>query len=707
MKKIYELENLTCSHCAAMLEQRAAGLPGVKRAQVDLAGGRLVLEADETFKESETSRSLRRIVRELRHAVSIYEPEEEEEEASGNDRIRLILGGAVYAAGAAAAFARAAQTASFLLFSAALLITGSGVFLKAAGNIRRGRIFDENLLMTIASVGAFAIGQYAEGAAVMLFNQVGEYLQDLAAERSRRSITSLLDLRPETVRRRTSASEVETVKPEVVKTGDLVEVRPGERIPLDGEIVEGTSFVDTSSLTGEPTPRAVRPGGTVAGGFVNGEGMLVIRVSHAYEESTVARMLHLVEDAGSRKARAERFITRFARIYTPVVTLGALLLAVVPILFFQQPASVWVYRALIFLVVSCPCALVVSVPLGFFAGIGAASANGILVKGGNYLEALSRAETVAFDKTGTLTKGVFEVTGIFPAPGVEKEDLLAAAARAERHSRHPIALSIRAAAKRASGDDPEDTADKVFEYAGMGVRVEAGGQMLLAGNAALMEKEKVPFVPCEADGTLVYTARGGRYLGALSISDELKPDAKTAVAGLKKLGIARTVMFTGDRRKTAERVAKELGIADVCAELLPDGKVAAFERAAESHGKNKTTVFVGDGLNDAPVLARADVGVAMGGVGSDAAVEAADIVIMDDQPSRLPTAVRIARAVRLVVTANIVFALGVKGVILFLGALGYAGIWAAVFADTGVAVLAALNSMTILMRRRRFGSSRT
>lgn len=705
MEKVYVLENLTCPHCAASIEESASHMAGVRHATVDLMSRRLYLDADETLISRDIGQDLYRMVKRIEPQVDVLEDgaHDGDDTDTGDadarrDRIRLIAGAAVYAAGWAAVLFGAGQAVTFAFFAVALLVSGGGVFLRALGNIRHGQVFDENLLMSVASIGAFAIGDYKEGAAVMLFNQVGEFLQDLAAERSRRSIAGLLGLRPDVANRKTPEG-VEAVPPENVAVGELIEVRPGERVPLDGEVVGGRSFVDTSALTGEPTPRVVSAGCAVAPGYINKDGLLTVRVTRIFGESTVARVIELVQSAGSRKAKADRFITRFARWYTPAVTGGALLLAVLPPLLLHQPFAPWIYRALIFLVVSCPCALVVSVPMAFFAGIGAASANGILVKGGNYLEMLSRVDTVVFDKTGTLTEGVFEVTGVFPTAGTSRADLLAAAARAEQRSGHPIAISILQAAA-ADGVQVDAPPDEAAEIVGMGVRARAGGHTLLAGNAGWMAHEGVAFVPCHAPGTIVYVAGDGRFLGALAISDVNRPDAAAAVQSLRTLRVARTAMLTGDRKEAAERVAQALGIDEVHANLLPDQKVEAFERvAARAAG---AAAFVGDGINDAPSLARADVGIAMGGIGSDAAVEAADIVVMDDRLSRIPTAIRIARYVRLIVGMNIVFALGVKAVVILLGALGYTNIWAAVFADTGVALLAVANSMRILLRRKRF-----
>lgn len=708
MQQVFVLENLSCPYCVSRIEAKVAAMVGVRHANVDLLSQRLFLETDGEIPGMQEQ--LNQIVQDIEPNVNVHacsvQTDQTAEQASESDektddhleRNRLIVGAAVYAIGWAAVLLHMPAVVQFLIFAASLLVSGGGVLLQALKNILHGQVFDENFLMSVASIGAFAIGDFKEGAAVMLLNQIGEFLQDQATERSRRSIAGLMGLRPDVANRKT-ANGVQPVPPEQVAVGDLIEVRPGERVPLDGEVVEGSSFVDTSALTGEPTPRAVSIGSAVAGGYINQDGLLTLRVTHVFGESTVARVIELVQNAGSRKARADKFITRFSRIYTPVVTISALLLAILPPLLLHQPFSMWIYRALIFLVVSCPCALVVSVPLGYFAGIGAASANGILVKGGNYLDMLSRANTVVFDKTGTLTQGVFQVTGVFPADGITAETLLAAAAQAEQRSNHPVAKSIRAAAL-AKGVSAEAPLDNVSELAGMGVRVQAEEHVLLAGNAKLMEYDEVSFRPCDAQGTVVYVAQDGQYLGALDISDVCKPDAEATVRELKSMGVAKTIMLTGDRETVATRIAQKLGVDEVHAELLPDQKVGMFEQiAGQTAG---AAVFVGDGINDAPSLARADVGIAMGGVGSDSAVEAADIVIMDDQPSKIPTSIRIAHYVRKIVLMNIVFALGVKAVVMVLGVMGDVNIWVAVFADTGVALLAVANSMRILLRRKRF-----
>lgn len=614
-----------------------------------------------------------------------------------NRRTASLTGGAVlYAGTAIATLAGAPRAVTTPLFAASLLLLGGRVFFDAVKGLLHRELFDENFLMSVASIGAFAIGQYEESIAVMLFFGIGEWLQDFAETRSRRSVTDLMALRPDYANLRTDAG-VRRVRPEAVTAGSVIEVRPGEKIPLDGLVVEGCSYADTSALTGEPVPRAVAQGSRVTGGFVNCEGLLAVRVDRPYEESTVARIIDLMENSAAKKARAENLITRFSHWYTPIVTGLALLLALLPPLLLAQPFHPWFYRALIFLTVSCPCALVVSVPLAFFAGIGAASAGGVLVKGGNYLEALARTGTVVFDKTGTLTHGRFEVAETAPAKGsgLTPRGLLQVAAFAEARSNHPVARSIL----RAAGDCACAVPESVSETPGMGVAARAPGRAVLAGNDRLMQRECIAFTPCSVCGTVVYIAENGRFLGHIVVADAVRESAATAISGLRALGIRRTVMLTGDNPETAECVARELGIDEVHAGLFPDEKVAAFESAA-ARGTG-TTVFVGDGVNDAPVLARADVGIAMGGIGSDAAVEAADIVILDDSPARLPAVIRIARRVRRIVWENIIFALGVKFTVLLLSALGLANIWAAVIADTGVLLLAVLNSLRVLRRRER------
>lgn len=701
VERSFLLENLTCPHCAAVIEKKAGAIEGVSEASVDIVTKKLILNHDTAVQPEKIKSAVESIVKSVEPDVRVVEalssePREAEEHGFfSSELVRLIAGAVIYAIGVIV-LAFHINNIAIAIFILSLAVSGGEVMLKAVKNIVKGQVFDENLLMSIASIGAFAIGQFEEGAAVMLFNQVGEYFQDLAAERSRKSIAQLMNLRPDYANLKTEKGTVK-VSPEEVKIGGLIEIRPGERVPLDGAIMEGRSFVDTSGITGEPVPREVTAGDSVTGGFINKDGLLTVKVQKAYGDSTIARVIELVEKAGSKKAKAENFITKFARVYTPVVTAAALLVALIPPLLFSQPFNVWIYRALIFLVVSCPCALVVSVPLGFFAGIGAASRNGVLVKGGNYLEKLAKVDTVVFDKTGTLTKGVFEVVKTVCAKGVSEAELLSSAALAESQSVHPIAKSIL---KAYGGTINSKSIKNYSESAGMGVAAETANGKIFAGSERLMEREHILFTACDEDGTLVYVALNGRYLGCIVIADIIKDDSKAAISGLHALGVKKTVMLTGDRERAARSVAAAAGVDDVCAQLLPDQKVYEFEKIA-SHSTG-ATAFVGDGINDAPVLARADVGIAMGGLGSDAAVEAADIVVMDDKPSRIVIAVRIARYVKTIVGQNIVFSLGVKFVVLILGTLGFANIWAAVFADTGVALIAVLNSLRILIGTERF-----
>ena len=574
------------------------------------------------------------------------------------------------------------------LYFIAYLIIGRDVLWKALRNIRNGQVFDENLLMAVATIGAFATAEYAEAVFVMLFYQIGELFQDYAVGRSRRSIAALMDLRPETANLEGERGEIEAVDPEDVETGAVIVLKPGERIPLDGVILSGSSWLDTAALTGESVPRAVSPGDTVISGCVNQTGLLRIQVTHPYGESTVARILELVENAGEKKAVSEQFISRFARYYTPCVVIAALLLAVLPPLFVGNWAG-WFHRALIFLVISCPCALVISVPLSFFGGIGGASKQGILVKGGSYLEALAQAETVVFDKTGTLTRGSFTVTGVDPEHGFTREDLLETAALAEQHSSHPIALSLKAA--WGGAPDPSRLT-AVEELAGHGVRAVVDGKTVCVGSRRLMEQQDLQ--TCDEVGTVVHVSVDSLYAGRIVISDLPKEDAAAAIAALKRSGVKRTVMLTGDTQAAAEQTGAALGLDEVHAQLLPDQKAAIVEQLlAETSG---TLVFVGDGINDAPVLTRADVGIAMGALGSDAAIEAADIVLMDDKPAKIVMAIRISRKTLRIVRQNIWLALGVKFGVLLLGALGLADLWMAVFADVGVAFLAILNAMRCL-----------
>ena len=591
-----------------------------------------------------------------------------------------------------------------LLFAVPYLIIGYDIILKAGKNIAHGQVFDENFLMMIATFAAFGIGEYTEGCAVMLFYQVGELFQSYAVGKSRESIAEMMSIAPDYANLQTEDG-IEEVDPDEVEVGSIIVVRAGEKIPLDGVVVEGESYLDTAALTGESVPRKASVGDEVISGCVNGEQVLKIRTTKEYDDSTVAKILELVENASSRKSRMENFITRFAKYYTPVVTIGAVILAIVPPLVMGYPWGEWIRRACTFLIVSCPCALVISVPLGFFGGIGAASRIGVLVKGSNYLEAAADVDTIVFDKTGTLTKGEFKVQKVVPAAGSD-QDLLKLAAQAEGLSTHPIALSIRNAYLEASGNEAPDLSEvgEEQELAGRGIRVRVGEREVLIGNAKLMQEMgaagfadgagKSDFAP---GATVVYVAADGQYLGRIEIADTIKEHAAAAIQEMKAAGVHRTIMLSGDRREAAEQVGGALGLSEVHAELLPAGKVDQMEQIMQ--GAEKKVAFVGDGINDAPVLMRADVGIAMGSLGSDAAIEAADIVLMDDDIRKIASVIRLARRTLRIVKQNVIFALGVKLAVLVLGALGLASLWMAVFADVGVAVLCILNSMRVGMKK--------
>ena len=591
----------------------------------------------------------------------------------------------------------------FLVFLVPYLIIGWDIIYKAARGIGNGQVFDENFLMTIATFGAFGVGEYSEAVAVMLFYQVGELFQDYAVNRSRQSIAQLMDICPEYANVEENG-ELRQVDPDEVEVGTVIVVKPGERIPLDGVVVSGESMIDTSALTGESVPRSAYAGSEVISGCVNGNGLLRVQVTKEFEDSTVIRILELVENASSKKAKVENFITRFARYYTPAVVISAAVLAVVPPLLLGGGFGDWLKRACIFLVISCPCALVISVPLSFFGGIGAASKKGVLVKGSNYLEALAQMDTIVFDKTGTLTKGEFRVTEVHPV-GRTEEELLGLAALAEYYSNHPIAESIKTAWKERCGKRKEsggsDTLDasrigETDELSGHGIRTAIDGHKVLAGNGRLMEEHGISYQECEGIGTVVYLALDGAFAGSILIADSIKEETPEAIRRLKAAGVRKTVMLTGDRKAVGEAVAKKIGLDEVYTELLPADKVTQVERLLAQMDGMHRLAFVGDGINDAPVLSRADIGIAMGSMGSDAAIEAADIVLMDDNPAKIASVVKIARKTLGIVRQNIVFALGVKALVLILGALGVANMWEAVFADVGVAVIAILNAMRAL-----------
>ena len=587
----------------------------------------------------------------------------------------------------------------FVVFLAAYAIIGGDVVKNAVKNIGHGQIFDENFLMVIATVGAFFVGDYPEAVAVMLFYQVGECFQSYAVNKSRKSIAALMDIRPDYANVLRDGEEKE-VDPEEVAIGETIVIKPGERIPLDGMVLTGSSALDTMALTGESLPRDVETGDEVISGCINLSGVLEVKVNKEFGQSTVAKILDLVENASSKKAESENFITKFAKYYTPIVVFCALALAVIPPLILSGGWSMWIYRALTFLVISCPCALVISIPLSFFGGLGGSSKAGILIKGSNYLEALADAEIVVMDKTGTLTKGNFAVTKILTEEGVSKEELLELAAYAESYSTHPISQSLTKAYQDTGKGMSKERLGTVEEIAGHGVKAVIDGSTVLAGNEKLMKKEQVSIGAKRQEearaGTLVHVAKDGRYLGAAVIADEIKTDAKEAVAGMKAMGIKQIVMLTGDRKEAAEHVAEQLGITTVYAGLLPGDKVDRVEELFGQKSEKGKLIFVGDGINDAPVLARADIGIAMGGLGSDAAIEAADIVIVTDEPSKIAKAMKISGRTLRIVKENIVFAIGIKVLVLLLAAFGMANMWAAVFADVGVAVIAILNAMRAL-----------
>ena len=729
---ILSIVGLDCPNCAAKVERKIGEMPEIIEATIDFLGEKLFITTEEENKNSLIGK-IQEVVDKVEEGVIVSERKirgmqhshkhEEhcccsgvcgtsenvgehvhsnghsgshlEEDNIKKNVIKFVIGGIIFAS---AILAPLPNFMKIILYLVSYLIIGGEVVLTAIRNIKKGEVFDENFLMTVATVGAFAIKEYPEAVAVMLFYMVGELFQDVAVGNSRKSITALMDIRPDYANVKIG-DEIKRVSPETVSIGDLIVVKPGEKVPLDGEIVEGNSTFDTSALTGESLPKEVMVGESVLSGFINKTGLITVKVTKSFSESTVSKILDLVQNASGKKSKTENFITKFARYYTPAVVIVALILAIVPPVLLQQPFSNWIYRALTFLVVSCPCALVISVPLGFFGGIGGASKHGILVKGANYLEALTKIDTVVMDKTGTLTKGIFKVTEVDMRNNqnteiTEENELLRYTAYAESFSNHPIAQSIVKEYEKMGNSIDKSKVEKFEELSGYGLKVRVDGKDILAGNAKLMYLEKIAIENEEKLGTVVYVAIDGKYAGNIVIADEIKEDSESAIFGMKKQGIKNIVMLTGDNKKIGESVAKKLGITKVFSELLPTQKVEKLEEVMIENGKNAGKVlFVGDGINDAPVLARADVGVAMGGVGSDAAIEAADIVIMNDEPSKIVTAIEIAKKTKTIVWQNIIFALAVKGIILIMGALGFATMWEAVFGDVGVALIAILNSM--------------
>lgn len=700
-KKSLVLLGMVCTSCGAKIENRIKNLKGVRSANINYSTGKLTIETYDNVNLESINKKSQSIIKEVEPDVEIIDEENSDENkineskmnlANYNKKIltRIITGAILFGIGIIFDISYWFNISMLIL---AYIIVGGDILLKAIKNISKGQIFDENFLMSIATLGAISIGEYPEGVAVMLFYQVGEFFQDLAVNKSRNSIKSLMDIRPDYANLKTN-NDSKKVSPEKVKIGDLIIVKPGEKIPLDGDIIDGKSMVDTSALTGESVPRTVTEGDEVLGGFINNNGVLTIKVTKNFDESTVSKILDLVENASGRKAPTEQFITKFSRYYTPVVVISAALLAILPPLLLSGATfTTWLYRSLVFLVISCPCALVVSIPLGFFGGIGSASKNGVLVKGGNYLEALNDVKITVFDKTGTLTEGVFEVTEIKATKDIGEERLLEYAALAEVFSNHPIAKSIL--------NKYNKTIDKSIiknynEVSGHGIKINIEDKEILVGNTKLMNKENISFEKVNKSGTIIYISVNSEYKGYIVISDKIKPDSKDTIKTLKNIGINRTVMLTGDNSNVGSKIGEDLNIDEVYAELLPDEKVQKLEDIESNKDTKEKVAFIGDGINDAPVLARSDIGIAMGGLGSDAAIEAADVVLMTDEPSKLITAINIAKYTRKIVYQNIIFALGIKGIVLLLGALGFASMWAAVFADVGVALLAILNSLRIL-----------
>ena len=682
------LEGLNCANCARKIEEKVGKMEGVKESNLNFTTTTLNVKLERKVKEEHAINEIKKIVEALEPHVKV------EKKVSGKTNVQrakfevkptLIIGTILYLIAVIGDFKGAL---ALILFVASYLLIGGKVVLTAIKNIARGQLFDENFLMTVATIGAFSISEYPEAVAVMLFYEIGETIQGYAVNRSRSSISSLMDIRADYANIIIDGKE-KKVSPETVKVEDIILVKPGEKIPLDGIVVEGESFVDTSALTGESVPRKIAVNDEILSGGINTNGVLKVKVTKKFGESTVSRILEMVENAANKKANTEKFITKFAKVYTPIVVALAILIAVVPSIFIKDALfSTWLYRALVFLVVSCPCALVVSVPLGFFAGIGGASKKGVLVKGSNYLELLKDLETVVFDKTGTLTEGVFTVTEI-NTNNIQKEKLIEVAAMAESFSNHPIAISI---IKEYGKEIDKEVIEEYEEIAGHGIKAVINNEEVLIGNAKLMNQFNISYNEVDSIGTVVYCAINGEFKGSIVISDKIKENAAEALINLKAAGVKKTVMLTGDNKKTAEKVGEKVNIDEVHSELLPLGKVKEVEKLLKASNKNGRLAFVGDGVNDAPVLARADIGIAMGGIGSDAAIEAADVVLMKDDINALVDAINVSKKTNKILWQNIIFALGVKVIVMVLGTFGIANMWTAVFADVGVTIIAIINS---------------
>jgi Cd2+/Zn2+-exporting ATPase len=697
VEKEYILEGLNCANCARKIEELTNDIDGVDSAFLDFVSKKLKVKVEHEDKVEPVAQEIRGIVEKIEPDVKVIDEHEhlheyEHNHVNGELDIykigKLVAGGIFFLI---PLILKLNIKLEIALYAISYILVGGEVLLRAVKNVLNGQVFDENFLMSLATIGAFLVKEYPEGVAVMLFYQIGELFQDMAVDHSRKSIKSLLDIRPDYANLK-KGNDIEKVDPSKVHVGDYIIVKPGEKVPLDGIIVQGSSMVDTSNITGESVPRTVNEGDSVLSGFINNSGLLTVSVTKEFGESTVSKILDLVENASSKKSPTENFITKFARYYTPTVVVSALLLAFVPPIVLGTGFSSWLYRALIFLVISCPCALVLSIPLGFFGGIGAASKSGILIKGGNYLEGLSQMGTAVFDKTGTLTKGVFKVTKINPEEGYTEEDILKLAALSEAYSNHPIGKSI---VNAFGGKINREDIKEYKEFSGKGVKANIFESEILSGNKKLFNEQKVEIKKIDSYGTVVYIAKDRKFIGSIVISDELKDDSIDTIENLKNLGV-NTVMLTGDNKKAGDKMGKILGVDKVYSELLPQDKVSILEDIIKRKGNAKKVVFLGDGVNDAPVLARADIGVAMGGLGSDAAIEASDVVIMTDEPKKLITGVNIARRTKKIVKENIIFALGVKVIVLILGAIGVATMWEAVFADVGVSLIAVLNSLRTL-----------
>ena len=721
------IDGVDCPNCAAKIERKLNTLQRIKAATVDFLGKRVIIES-ENFSQDELAKFIQDEVSKIKDGVKIstkklhahshshshshaHAHSHDHSHAHGEedtDKIKkkLLIGGILFVLGIF--IPKTLFIPKLAVFLISYFIIGGDVLLSAVKNILKGQVFDENFLMAIATAGAFAIGEYPEGVAVMLFYQLGELFQGIAVNNSRKSIIALMDIRPDYANLKTD-NGIKKVNPEEIKVADIIVVKPGEKVPLDGRIINGNSAFDTSALTGESLPREAKTEDNVLSGFINKTGLVEIEVAKVFSESTVSKILNLVENASSKKSKTENFITKFAKYYTPAVVITALIMAIFPPLLISGATFTdWIYRALIFLVVSCPCALIISIPLGFFGGIGGASKHGILVKGANYLEALNDVESVVMDKTGTLTKGIFKVTEINVENNVKINDfennktdltqslLLKYAAHIEKFSNHPIAQSIVTEYENTATKIDESVIKDFEEISGFGIKANINNHQILAGNSKLMNLENIKFTEKENLGTVIYIAFDGQYIGNILISDEIKADSPKAIKGMKANGIKEIVMLTGDNNAIGKNIAQKLGIDKVFAELLPNEKVEKLEEIYKTKSEKGKVVFVGDGINDAPVLARADIGIAMGGVGSDAAIEAADVVIMNDEPSKIVTAMKIAKKTKTIVWQNITLAFAVKLIVLILGLFGDATMWEAVFADVGVALLAVLNATRVL-----------